>query len=174
MRLRSRPQLNRRQFMAGSAGLAAIALSGVGDEARAQLAAGAAQALASSELIYLSPLRSDGSLSRCQAEVWFAYSDGDVFVVTANDAWRAQAVGRGLQATQLWVGDVGQWASSDGAYLRLPSLRADASLVTDIVAQAKVLEVMGGKYQREWSSWGPRFRNGLANGSRVMLRYRLA
>lgn len=166
-------RLGRRQFMALGAGAGCAALTGLGRRAQAALPAAAAEALATSELVYLSPLRSDGSLSRCQAEIWFAVSEGDVFVVTADDAWRARAVALGLTDTQLWVGDVGQWAGSGGAYLQLPELRADAELVADAATHAQVLQVMGGKYQREWSTWGPRFRNGLADGSRVMLRYRL-
>jgi hypothetical protein len=43
--------------------------------------------------------------------------------------------------------------------------------VKDADSQTSVLDAMGDKYPLEWVIWGPRFRNGLADGSRVMLRY---
>ena len=49
-----------------------------------------------SNLIYISPIRSDGKLSRCQAEVWFVGEGQDFYVVTATDAWRSRAVKQGL------------------------------------------------------------------------------
>ena len=164
--------LNRRRLIAAGGSLAAVVLAGVPPRLRAQTgAADLSRALVESELVYLSPLRSDGSLSQCQAEVWFAYVDDAIFVVTASDAWRAQAVTRGLQQTHVWVGDVGQWRSSREAYLQLPALKAQADFVRETDAQTRVLAAMGGKYSAEWGAWGPRFRNGLADGSRVMLRY---
>ena len=124
-----------------------------------------------SDLIYLSPVKSDGTLSRCQAEVWYAGDGGNFYVVTAADAWRAKAVGLGLTDTKVWIGDVGQWQRSRGKYLELPSVQARASLVTDAVEHARLLGIFGNKYTAEWGSWGPRFKKGLADGSRVMLRY---
>ncbi len=129
------------------------------------------QAAEESHLIYLSPLKSNGALSSCQAEVWYVQAESDMYVVTASSAWRAEAVKRGLSKTHIWVGDVGVWKSSDGAYLKLPSLNAEASLVEDPVAHARLLEKFGAKYASEWGTWGPRFKTGLAEGSRVMLRY---
>ncbi|MEM9622292.1 MAG: hypothetical protein AAF993_11615 [Pseudomonadota bacterium] len=127
-----------------------------------------------SPLIYLSTIKSNGALSKCQAEVWFVQDGADQYVVTARDAWRAQAVRQGLTRTQVWVGDVGQWQSAGGAYLELPSHFATASFSTDAAEHTRLLSIFGQKYSDEWGSWGPRFRNGLASGERVMLRYRPA
>ena len=124
-----------------------------------------------SELIYITPIRSDGKESRCQAEVWFVHHQSDLYVVTADDAWRAQAIGKGLTRTRIWVGDVGAWGDSEGTYRSLPQVEAVASQIADAETQNSVLDAMGGKYSVEWFVWGPRFRNGLADGSRVMLRY---
>jgi hypothetical protein len=127
---------------------------------------------ATSDLIYLTPIRSNGAESRCQAEIWFAALDDALYVVTSSDAWRARAiVDRGLTDTRIWVGDVGQWQDTDGKYRELPSLMATGSQVTDQAVQEAVLEVMGSKYRMSWLLWGPRFRNGLADGKRVMLKY---
>ncbi|MCB1686833.1 MAG: hypothetical protein R3E82_08895 [Pseudomonadales bacterium] len=126
-----------------------------------------------SDLIYLSPVRTDGSLSRCQAEVWFIREGDDLYVVTAADAWRARAVELGLTRTKVWLGDVGVWADNPG-YQQLPQRDMTASLVSDAGVHARVLDVFGGKYRLEWVIWGPRFRRGLADGSRVLLRYQVA
>ena len=128
-------------------------------------------AAAKSPLIYLTPIQSSGAESRCQAEIWFASVGGAMYVVTAAEAWRAQAVRQGLASARIWVGDVGPWQRSDGKYKALPVIGARASLETDAVVQNRVLEAMGSKYSDEWDTWGPRFRKGLAGGSRVMLKY---
>ena len=122
----------------------------------------------------MTPVRSDGSESRCQSEVWFARDGLSLYVVTAHDAWRAEAVRRGLLEAHIWVGDVGVWQKSDGAYRNLPMVKGAASFETDSLRHAAVLALMGRKYTDEWSTWGPRFRDGLAEGSRVMLRYQVA
>ncbi len=125
-----------------------------------------------SPLIYLSPLQTGGELSRCQAEIWFVTDGGDFCVVTAFDAWRAEAVAKGLTRAKVWMGDVGQWQSSNGKYKTLPSVETNVRVETDATAHARVLNQFGQKYSAEWGTWGPRFKRGLADGSRVMIRYR--
>ena len=131
-------------------------------------------ALASSRLVYVTPLKGDGEESRCKAEVWFAHDGGSVFVVTMAAAWRVQAIARGLPRARLWVGDYGVWHDADGAFRQAPELMATAELVTAADVQARVLQAMGGKYADDgWGTWGPRFRTGLADGTRAMIRYTL-
>ena len=136
-----------------------------------RLWADAAKGMAESALIYITPLKQDGSESSCQAEVWFQLHDGAMYVVTGNKAWRAVAVGKGLSSARVWVGEVGQWKSSDGKYKALPVVTTQTVIVGDKAVQTAVLAKMGEKYSAEWSTWGPRFSDGLADGSRVMLRY---
>jgi len=124
-----------------------------------------------SRLIYISPMKSNGDLSRCQAEVWYVGDASDFVVVTGDKAWRARAVANGLTKAQVWVGDVGVWKKSDGRYKELPAQTMNASLENDSGAHARVLEIFSRKYASAWSTWGPRFENSLADGSRVMLRY---
>jgi hypothetical protein len=145
---------------------AGAALLGPG-RASAALPAGAD----SSHLIYITPLKRDGSASTCQAEVWFMRDGNDLFVVTQADAWRAKAIARGQDVAKIWVGDVGVW-SRNPEYVDLPSLMAKASMVTDPAVHASMLDKFGGKYTDEWPVWGPRWKTGLADGSRVMIRYR--
>ena len=128
--------------------------------------------LAGTDLVYLTTLRRDGSESRCQAEVWFVADSTDIFVVTAAGAWRARAVAAGLPQTRIWVGDLGVWTRTEGRNRDLPQVDASAEIVTAPAEHERVLALFGSKYPVSWVLWGPRFRKGLADGSRVMLRYR--
>ena len=150
--------MNRRQFIISASVLAAGSSLPV-------------LAAKESAVIYLSPIKSNGELSRCQAEVWYVQDGRDMVVVTAHDAWRARALERGLAETQVWVGDVGLWQRSGGKYKSLPSVRARGSMIDDDNAHARLLKKFGSKYYTEWGTWGPRFKEGLEEGSRVMLRY---
>ena len=123
-----------------------------------------------SALIYLTPLQTSGRESSCQGEVWFVREGDVLYVVTQASAWRAEAVRRGLTSTRIWIGDVGVWKNNP-EYRDLPHVMATASLIADPGMHARVLERFGAKYAREWGQWGPRFKNGLAEGSRVMLGY---
>ena len=128
-------------------------------------------AMAESRLIYLTPLQSSGAESRCQAEIWYAVHEGAMFVVTRTDAWRSEAIRRGLDRARIWVGDVGNWRRADGRYRNLPVVETTASVEMDAARREQVLAAMGVKYADEWPTWEPRFRNALADGSRVMLKY---
>jgi hypothetical protein len=140
--------------------------------AAAEAQAALVKALAESDTVYLTPLKADGAESRCQAEVWFVSDGPDLCVVTAVGAWRARAVRAGLRRARIWVGDLGVWTRTDGRYRNLPMLDASGDFIAGAEEQARVLELFGSKYPVSWVLWGPRFRNGLADGSRVMLRYR--
>ena len=137
-------------------------------------AATAADKLNTSRLVYLTPIKSNGEESRCKAEIWFAHDAGNVYVVTPPDAWRAEAVRRGLNRARIWVGDFGVWTRSNGAFRDAPEFMATALIETDAEVHARILGAMGGKYaDTGWSRWGPRFHEGLVDGSRVMIRYAL-
>ena len=129
------------------------------------------KSLASSKTIYITPLKKGGVESKCHAEVWFAYDGGDIFVVTSSKAWRARAISLGLTQARMWVGEFGVWQRATEAFRKAPELTATGALIRDGSQQAQVLDTFGKKYRAEWSSWGPKFRDGLKDGSRVMLRY---
>ncbi len=42
--------------------------------------------LSTSDLVYLSPIKSNGKESACQAEIWFVYDGADVYVCTGSRA----------------------------------------------------------------------------------------
>lgn len=139
-----------------------------------KLSAAAREALGRSPLVYVSPLRRDGQESRCHAEVWFAGDGESALVVTSAEAWRARAIRLGLDRARLWVGDHGVWDRSGEtqAFRTSPTFLAVASLESSQEMHDHALVLFGSKYTREWSDWGPRFKKGLADGSRVLIRYR--
>lgn len=161
--------INRRQILGGAAALLTAGVSGIRPVTAATSPAVAF--LDKSNLIYLSPLQSDGSESACHGEVWFVHHGGEVYVVTRSDAWRAEAVRRGLRQAACWIGEFGVWTRAKNRYRSAPYLVLEGRFEEDAAAHAAILDIYGSKYADEWGSWGPRFREGLAQGSRVMLRY---
>jgi hypothetical protein len=165
-------RLTRRELLIAGAVMACLPRS-----ARAEgsaLPPAARDALGTSPLVYVSPLKRDGSESHCHAEVWFAGDGDSALVVTSAQAWRAQAIGKGLGRARLWVGDHGVWDPSlkTRPFQAAPSFLAEASFEKSQAAHDHALALFGSKYTRDWGSWGPRFKNGLADGSRVLIRYR--
>lgn len=163
--------LNRRQLLIGGAALL-FGARGLTPPVRAADAPSLA-ALDRSQLIYLTPLREGGRESSCHAEVWFVRHQGDIYVSTATAAWRADALRRGFSRARIWIGEFGAWTRAKDAFRAAPSAEIEGRIETDTAVQAAVLEVFGRKYADEWDKWGPRFRDGLADGSRVLLRYRV-
>ena len=129
-------------------------------------------ALEKSPLIYLSPLRSDGAESSCHGEVWYVQDGVELLVVTSTDRWKALAVRRGLDRARIWVGDFGRWKKSDGRFKTGPTFLAKARFDTEDSVIEAALAAFGAKYPDEWDKWEPRFRTGLADRSRVLIRYR--
>lgn len=163
--------MNRREHLLGLGSLlAGTTLVGIPRSASASVLPAAAD---TSQLIYITPIKSDGTESRCQAEVWFMRQDDSLYVVTATDAWRARAVKAGLGQARIWLGDVGVWSRNE-EYRDLPSVMGQASLVSDPGLHTALLKKFGGKYPEEWGTWGPRFQEGLTEGSRVLIRYQVA
>ena len=162
---------SRRQILIGGAALLISAPSVLRSTWAADAAAIAA--LDTSQLIYLTPLLADGRESRCHAEIWFVHHKGEIFVSTPSDAWRTEAIKRGYKRARIWVGEFGGWKGLMDSYRKAPSLDIEGRLETDTAVHADVLGVFGKKYANEWSKWGPRFRDGLADGSRALLRYQI-
>lgn len=128
--------------------------------------------LGRSDLIYLTPIQSNGRESRCQAEIWYVFDGTDIYVCTDTTAWRVRAVAKGLDQTRIWVGDLGNWKSANGKYKSLPKIETTSSIVTDEAVHAMAMELFGKKYPVGWIRWGTTFTKGLASGSRTLLKYR--
>jgi hypothetical protein len=157
--------LDRRNFLKATT---AIGFTGLFSPA---LADSIQDGLKNSDLVYLTTIKSNGQESKCQAEIWFVYDGAHIYVCTDTDGWRAQALDLGLNMTRVWVGDLGRWQRTKGKYKELPSLMAKCSIESDETEHKRVLDLFSDKYDLSWLAWGPRFRKGLANGSRTMLKY---
>jgi hypothetical protein len=170
--------VSRRDFMRGAAALSGMIMLPANlarsRDVEFRVSKAAQAAIETSKLIYITPLKSDGKESSCHAEVWFFADGADLLVVTKEELWRSQAVKRGFDRARIWVGDHGVWKSSDGAFRNAPTFLAQAEHISsDAKAVGRTLNAMGAKYADEgWSTYGPLFKQGLADGSRVLLRYR--
>lgn len=118
-----------------------------------------ARLLRDSEFVYISSTRKDGSLGR-KAEIWFTWQDGSVWVGTRPDSWRAKRIRWKRPMATIWVG------RSEG-----PSIRARGEFVTDPARYDMLCRDYGAKYPARWPRWEASFREGLANGQRVLIRY---
>jgi len=179
--------VSRRSFLEGAAVLSGALLfpaalvqsseavkSTEGERGGYALSQGARKTTVKSDLIYISPIRADGSESSCHAEVWFAAEGDDLLVVTWDTRWRSQAIHQGLDRARIWVGDFGVWKKSHGAFKQAPNFLAKGEHISsDQRAVKRTLEAMGSKYATTgWKTYGPRFAKGLASGHHVLLRYR--
>ncbi len=175
--------LSRRQFTAaalsitGGIGLLpARALAGFGRllAAPPALSPDLEGALGGSDFVYVSPLRSDGTESRCHAEVWYAWIDGAVVMIASSEGWKARSIRRGLDRARIWVGDYGRVKGLDAGsepFRNGPHFEAKAAVRKDDALLEKLLTAYEAKYPAEIVKWKPRFRAGHASGERVLIRY---
>lgn len=165
--------LSRRAFLGGGAALLLWPGAVRAAATRLGLPAETLRALETSQFVYVSPLRSDGSESTCHGEVWYGWIDGGVHLTTARSTWKARAVARGLDRARIWVGDHGRWKGvlwNNEAFQKAPSFEARAKPVDGAGIEA-LLAIYRRKYPKEIGAWADRMRQGHADGSRVLIRY---
>lgn len=117
------------------------------------------KALSTAKYVYIASTRKDGTLGK-PAEIWFLYRNGAVYVGTPQTTWRVRRIKAGRPAAKIWVG------SSEG-----PSFQATGSLVKDADVERAMLEAYAKKYPDGWSRYEKNFRDGFADGSRVIVKY---
>jgi len=143
--------------------------------AAAKLAPETRALLGSSEFVYISPLRSDGSESRCHGEVWYGWLDETVVIITSRSAWKARAVlDKGLDSARIWVGDHGRWKGwvwNNERFRSAPSFEARAEVDRDPSLLERLMQHYSKRYADEFGVWESRMRSGFESGERVMLRY---
>ena len=131
--------------------------------------------LATSPLVYVSPLLANGQESTCHGEVWFAWQDGAVWTTTAAERWKARSVARGLDRARIWVGDFGRWKALIGRNERFrdgESFLASAENVRDQAAFDGLMKIYEQKYPKEIADWRDKMHAGYKDGSRILLRYK--
>jgi hypothetical protein len=126
-----------------------------------------AEALHKRALVYVSPLRTSGEESRCHGEVWFFMDGGDVVIGTDPRRWKGVAVKTGRTRTRIRV----QRDERESDYRKALRFDAEARIDADAASFDRLLAAYGAKYSEEWGKWGPRFRKGREDGTRVLIRY---
>ena len=115
--------------------------------------------LTKAEYVYIASTRKDGGLGEA-AEIWFLYHEGAVYVGTRPTSWRVKRIQWGRPAAKIWVG------KRDG-----PSFEASGELVDDDAIEALLMNTFATKYPKGWPKYAENFRNGFADGSRVIVKY---
>jgi hypothetical protein len=117
------------------------------------------KALDSSKYVYIQSTRKDGTLGK-SAEIWFMHHNGAVWVASPATTHRVKRIQAGQTKAKIAIG------KTDG-----PSFNAKGSIVKDPEANKVMFETFAKKYSDGWSSHEKNFRDGLADGSRVLIKY---
>ncbi|HTO70008.1 MAG TPA: hypothetical protein VMR31_09130 [Myxococcota bacterium] len=128
-------------------------------------------ALVNGKLVYVSPLKKDGSESSCHAEVWYFWDTNAVVIATATSGWKTRALKAGNGQARLWVGDFGPYAKAKDKVKTAPSFVARAEIDGTAETFQRLLDSYGARYPDEWGKWKPRFEKQRADGSRTVIRY---
>jgi hypothetical protein len=153
-RRRLEVSMNRRAALAVLLGLLLSPLA-----SRAALPESVATELAKAKYAYVASQRKDGSFSK-PAEIWFLFHEGAVYVASPPTAWRVKRIRAGRKRAQIAVGKV------DG-----PSFLAKGEIAKEPDVHAVLFETFAKKYPDGWGSFEKKFREGLKEGSRVLVKY---
>jgi hypothetical protein len=124
-----------------------------------ELPAATREQLASSTYVYIATQRKDGSFGK-PAEIWFMYHDGAVWVGTPPTTWRVKRIMHRRPNAKIAVG------KPDG-----PSFDAVGSIVKDAKVADLLFATYAKKYPERWPGYAERFKNGMKDGSRVLVKY---
>ena len=109
--------------------------------------------------MYIASTRKDGKLGK-PAEIWFLYHNGAVYVASPPTAWRVRRIKAGRTQAKIAGG------KPDG-----PSFTATGAVVNEPDVQPIMFEAYAKKYPDGWKSFEDKVRNGLKDGSRVLIKY---
>jgi hypothetical protein len=163
--------LSRRTFLVGAAGALLVPWRSA---VAAALPAATLSNLESSTFVYISPLQSDGSESRCHGEVWFGWLDGKAVITTSAKTWKARAMTGGLDRARIWVGDYGRWKRlgvAGDAFRKGPHFDARAAKIDDPAVLEGLMQTFRKKYPDEIGKWEPKMRKGFETGERILIGY---
>lgn len=118
------------------------------------------RALADATYVYIATERKAGGFGT-PAEIWFMWDAGAVWVASPPASWRAKRIRAGRTKAQIAVG------RRNG-----PTFAADGAFVRDPAVYEKLCATFAKKYPDGWPKYEANFRNGLRDGSRVLMRYR--
>ncbi len=124
-----------------------------------ELPAAVRDQLASATYVYIATQRKDGTFGK-PAEIWFMWHDGAVWVGTPPTTWRVKRIKHKRPNAKIAVG------KADG-----PSFEAVGSIVKDAKVADLLRETYAKKYPDRWPGFAEKFKEGLKDGSRVLVRY---
>jgi hypothetical protein len=127
--------------------------------AASALPADTVRALETSPYVYVASERQAGGFGT-PAEIWFMWDGGAVWVATPATTWRARRLAAGRKKARIAVG------SRSG-----PTFDAVGAVVKEPAAYERLYRTLAAKYPQGWKQYEERFRAGLADGSRVLIRY---
>lgn len=116
-------------------------------------------ALRTSTYVYIASKRKDGSFGK-PAEIWFMYQDGAVWVASPTTTWRARRIKANRPKARIAIG------KADG-----PTFKAKGSVVRDTALYEQMYRTFATKYPDGWPKYEQQFRKGLADGTRVLIKY---
>jgi hypothetical protein len=116
-------------------------------------------ALRTSTYVYIASKRKDGSFGK-PSEIWFMYRDGAVWVASPTTTWRAKRIKAKRPKARIAIG------KPDG-----PTFKAKGSIVKDTAVYDEMYQTFAKKYPDGWPKYEQQFRKGLADGSRVLIKY---
>ncbi|MFT4677121.1 MAG: hypothetical protein ACI831_001115 [Candidatus Azotimanducaceae bacterium] len=133
--------------------------------------------LESAEFAYISPKLSNGDESSCHGEVWFAWIDNRIVIVTARSSWKCRALASGLDSAYIWVGSYGRWKGWFGrrnlSFQDSARLVGRASESRDPELLGRMLDVFAVKYPDEFPDWEQEQRDGFHDNRRTLIVYEL-
>jgi len=138
---------------------ALVVALGAGAADATELPASVREQLASATYVYIATQRKDGSFGK-PAEIWFMYHDGAVWVGTPPTTWRVKRIKHHRPNAKIAVG------KPDG-----PSFAAVGSIVTDPKVADLLFETYAKKYPDRWPGYAQKFKDGIKDGSRVLVKY---
>ena len=117
------------------------------------------KALDSAKYVYIQSTRKDGKLGK-PAEIWFFRHNDAVWVCSPTTTYRVKRIKAGQTKAKIAIG------KPDG-----PSFNAKGSIVKDPEVNKVMFESFAKKYSDGWSSYEKQFKDGLADGSRTLVKY---
>ncbi|MFI5395262.1 MAG: hypothetical protein ACHQ9S_06980 [Candidatus Binatia bacterium] len=136
-----------------------LAVALVGTPAQADLSAAVKADLANSQYVYIATTRKGGSFGK-PAEIWFLYHKGAVYVASPPTTWRVRRIKAGRSQAKIAVG------KPDG-----PSFMATGALVNEPDVYPILFDTYAKKYPDGWPKFEEKFRSGLKDGSRVLIKF---
>jgi len=148
-----------RRMLAVLAGAILAWVSLISSVPAAELPESLTQELANSKYVYIATTRKSGKLGK-PAEIWFLYHSGAVYVASPPATWRVRRIKAGRTQAKISVG------KPDG-----PSLTATGAIVNEPDVLPVMFETYAKKYPDDWPKFEDKFRTGLKDGGRVLIKY---